>query len=288
MNPRTVLLTTLTLLSGCARETPAREPSRGGGGGGVLARRAEGELVADLSHRGEALLARPLPAPEDSDADRTLRVRWLTPQGARRWRFDGLPVIEARFIPQRDALLVITTDHRLLRLDGPEATPRALDERVFGPLSLDALGRAAVYTRGEVPMLEVVRVDLGDGTVRPLAPTLVPAWSPTLAADGGEVITVASPEGTPGFYRLREGTAPQRWMLPADTPLPTGPTAAVVFGDSLVYESDGALVALGFDGSRRKRLAGAGLPVLVTGAPTLLAHDARGRTLTLGPRDLAP
>lgn len=285
MNARTALPALVALLAAaCARETTARPTPAAA----ALALRAPDEIVLDLSARGEALVARPLPVPEDSDADRTLAVRWLGASGARPWRFANTPVIEARFVPQRGAMLVITTAHELVRVDAPDAAPRTLDTKVYGPLSLDALGRAAVYTRGEVPMLEVVRVDLGTGATRAMAPSLVPAWCPTLANDGREVITVASPEGTPALYRLRDDGAPVRWALPPDTPLPTGPSAPVVFGDALVYESDGALHALGFDGTRRRSLPRVGLPVLVAGAPALLAQDAQRRTLTLTARDLEP
>lgn len=267
-------------LSGCPQErAPAARVD-------AVSHRAADELVLDLSARGEALVARVIPAPEESDADRTLTVRLLAPNGARRWRYADAPVLEARFIPRSEALLVITTGHELVRLDGPDAAPRVIDRRVSPPLSLDALGRAAAYTRGEMPEFEVVRADLQTLTTRAMAPGLVPAWCPTLAGDGREVITVASPDGTPALYRLRDDAPPVRWELPANTALPTGPSAPVVFGDALVYESDGALHTLGLDGVARRTLQGVGLPVLVAGAPTLLAQDAQHRTLVLSPRDL--
>jgi hypothetical protein len=100
------------------------------------------------------------------------------------------------------------------------------------------------------------------------------------------VITGASPECTPALWRIRPDAPPTRWELPADTALPTGPSAPVVFGDLLVYESDGALHTLGFDGTRRRALPGVSLPVLTVGSPTLLAHDARHQPVTLLPRDL--
>lgn len=281
VNARGCLALTL-LLSACSQERAPAPVARLA----PRSARAADELVLDVSAGGDALLARVLPAPENSDADRTLRVRLVTSNGQRRWRFGDAAVIEARFVPRSEALLVITTTHELVRLDGPEAAPRVIDQRVFGPLSLDALGRAVVYTRGEMPELQVVRADLATGETRALAPTLVPAWCPTLAGDGREVITVASPEGTPGLWRIRPDAPPARWELPADTALPTGPSAPVVFGDMLVYESDGALHALGFDGVRRRALPGVSLPVLTVGAPALLAHDARHQPVTLLPRDL--
>jgi hypothetical protein len=275
-------LTLTLMLTACSPERAPTPPARLA----PLSARAADELVLDVSARGDVLLGRVLPVPAQSDADRTLRVRMVTSNGQRRWGFGDTPVIEARFVPRGEALLVITTTHELVRLDGPEAAPRVIDQHVFGPLSLDALGRAAVYTRGEMPELQVVRADLATGETRALAPSLVPAWCPTLAGDGREVITVASPEGTPGLWRIRPDAPPARWDLPADTALPTGPSAPVVFGDMLVYESDGALHALGFDGTRRRSLPGVGLPVLTVGSPALLAHDARHQPVTLLPRDL--
>jgi len=133
-----------------------------------------------------------------------------------------------------------------------------------------------------------VRADLRDGSLREMAPGLVPAWCPTLAGDGREVIVVASPEGTPGLWRLRDDAPPSPWTVPAGTPLPTGPSAPVVFGDALVYESDGALHALGFDGARRRTHPALGLPVLVAGSAALLAQTPQHRAVTLSPRDLEP
>lgn len=280
VNTRTALALVITSL-GCSQErgpAPARI--------NPLSLRSADEVVVDLSARGDSLVARSLPVPEDSDADRTLSVRLLTRDGARRWRFSDTAVIEARFVPRSEALLVLTTAHELVRLDGPDGAPRVLDRGVFPPMSLDALGRAVVYTRGEMPAFEVVRADLVDGSVRAMAPGLVPAWCPVVAGDGREVLVVASPDGTPGMYRLRPDAPPVRWELPLNTPLPTGPSSPVVFGDALVYESDGALHTLGFDGVRRKSLPRMSLPVLVMGAPTLIAHDEAHRTVTLSSRDL--
>ncbi len=251
-----------------------------------FAQRASDEVVIDARADGDLLVGRPLPVPENSDADRTLSLRWLTRGGPRAWRFAGQVALEAHFVPGSGAVLVLTTEHTLLKLDAPEASPATIDREVYGPLSLDATGRRVVYTRGDPPTLEVVCADVSTGTLTPLAPSLTPAWCPALSPDGSEVLVVASPEGTPAFYRIRDGAAPARWEVAPDTPLPTGPSAPVIFGDAVVYESDGALHTLGFDGVSRGSLRGVGLPVHVPGAPTLFTRDATGAVTSLTPREL--
>lgn len=271
------------LFVACASERSSPAPVRD-----PLQLRAPDELLADLSLGGEALVARELPPPEESDADRTVTLRWLTTAGARPWRFHGVPVLEARFLPRDGALLVLTTRHALVALDAPNAEPRVLDEHVYGPLSLDDAGRRVAYTRGEPPELQVIVYDLAGGVATPLAPSLVPSWSPALSADGTEVLVAASPEGSASFWRLRPGSPAQRWDLPADTPMPTGVTAPVLFGDAVVYESEGALRVLGLDGRLRRSLPGVPVALHRAGRAALVAQDARRRVVTLRPSDLEP
>ncbi|MDP3274428.1 MAG: hypothetical protein Q8Q09_04485 [Deltaproteobacteria bacterium] len=223
------------------------------------------EFVLDVSALGDELRARALPVPEQSDADRTLAVRWRLRDGSvRAWAFADRPVLDARFIGRTQALLVLTTQHELLRLDtqNPDATPVTLDREVLGPLSLDDAGRWVVYVRGEMPEYQVMRADI-EGQSQPvaLAPALVPAWSPMITPDGHEVIFVASAEGSPAMFRVRDSGAAHRWMLPPNVPLPTGPSAPVMVGDAMVYESDGAVFRLGLDGSDRGTLPGYSLPI---------------------------
>jgi hypothetical protein len=68
--------------------------------------------------------------------------------------------------------------------------------------------------------------------------------------------------------------------------LPTGPTAPVIFGAWMVYESDGSLCALALDGVSHTSRRGLGLPLHVAGSPTMLAQSPDGTLTTLRPGDL--
>jgi hypothetical protein len=249
-----------------------------------LSLRAADEFVLDVSSAGELLLARELPVPPQSDADRLLEVRWIGARGPRVWAFDGEPVLEARFVPSSNALLVLTREHTLVRVDHPERTgvpPIELDRDALGPLSLDGAGRYVVYTRGEMPDYQLVRAEIATGQTLALAPALIPAWCPTILPDASEVLVVASPTGTPAFYRVREGRAPERWNLAPDTPLPTGPSAAIVVDQTIVYQSDDAVVSLGLDGVLRASLHDRSLPVLSADGARVLVHTSRREALTV-------
>lgn len=254
------------VLGGCARTTTAEAPRPVE----ALSLRAPGELVLDVAANGDALVGRVREAEPESDADRVLRPAWLTRAGRRPWA--GGDALEARWIPGTAAVLALTTGHALTRREAPDAPAVELDRDAYGPLGLDARGTAVVYTRGEPPMLTVVRLDLRTGVATSLAPALVPAWCPALSPDGSEVVVVASPDGAPALYRVREGEAPRPWVVPPGSPLPTGPGAPVVFGDALVFEDEAGLHALGLDGSRRRSLPGVHLPVLAADGLEVLAQ----------------
>lgn len=264
-------------MTGCARTTEAPRPAE------ALSYRAPAEVVLDVAANGDALVAAVLPAEPESDADRVLRPGWLTRAG-RRSTFGG-DVLEVRWIPGTTAVLTRTTARTLTRSETPDGPAVELDRDVTGPLSLDARGTAAVYTKGEGPESTLVRLDLRTGVAAAMAPGMVPAWSPALSADGSEVVFVASPEGRPALYRVRIGEAPRVWSLPPGSPLPTGPGAPVIFGDALVFEDEAGLHALGLDGSARRSLPGVRLPVLSADRRTLLAHRD-GALLRLTARDL--
>lgn len=253
MRSTKAMLGALALL-GCARTTEAPRAS------GALAYREAAEVVLDVAANGEALVGRVLPAEPESDADRALAPTRLTREGRRPWR--DPEVLELRYIPGTTAVLTLTRAHTLTRRPSPDAPAVELDREVFGPLSLDALGTAVVYTRGDPPELTVMRRDLSSGDVVAVAPSLVPAWCPALSADGSEVVVVASPEGHPALFRVRVGEAPRPWVLPPGAPLPMGPNAPLVFGDALVFEDESGLHALGLDGTSRRSLPGVAHPVL--------------------------
>ncbi|MBL8683178.1 MAG: hypothetical protein JNK05_28680 [Myxococcales bacterium] len=275
MKPSRLVL--LSLLVSCTQDPTGSVASR------VTARdpmtlRAQNEVVLDVSSAGEMLVGREIPPPPESDADRLLELRWVTNQGTKAWRFDGDEVLEARFVPRSGAVLVLTREHKLVRVDHPERTQEQgieIDHDVLGPLSIDSAGRYVVYTRGEMPEYQLVRAEIASARAVAMAPSLVPAWCPTIMPDASEVLVVASPAGTPAFYRVREGREPERWELPSETPLPTGPGAAVVVDRTLVYQSDGAVVSLGLDGALRASLEGRSLPVLSADGTRILLHEAQ-------------
>lgn len=247
--------------------------------------RAQDEIVIDVAANGEQLVARETPPLPDSDIDRLLTVRWLANGTARAWRFDGEEILEARFVPNSEALLVITRDHKLVRIDQPEqrdGTPVEIDHDVLGPLSIDREGRSVVYVRGEMADYQLVRADVRSATPEALAPQLVPAWSPTIMPDGSEVLFVATFDGAPRLFRVRPGQQPEQVQLAADTPLPTGPGAAVVIDRTMHYQSDGALVSLSLDQWTFTRRDETLLPVLSADRAHLIVH--RGTT----PSELAP
>jgi len=264
MKTAAMILGAAMAVAGCARTTEAPRPAE------ALSYRASTEVVLDVAANGDALVGRELPAEPESDADRVLSPSWLTRAGRRPWR--GGDVLEARWIPGTTAVLTITTAHTLTRRESPDAPAVELDREVFGPLSLDARGTAVAYTRGDPPMLSLVRLDLRTGVATAMAPGLVPAWCPALSPDGSEVVVVASPEGHPALFRVRGAEAPRPWVLPPGSPLPMGPNAPVVFGDALVFENETGVHSLGLDGSPRRSIPGVRHPVLSADGRSVLAH----------------
>lgn len=246
-----------------ARLSPAAPARPLAGAPGAVARKAPDEILLDLGADGSALVGRVQPAPEDTDGDRILVVRHLGADGHDAPLLGGQPLVEARFTGAGYPLLVLDTEHTLSRIAAPGRSPEVLGQTVYGPLSLSLDGRRVAYTRGDPPMLELVRHDLATGQVVAAAPEVVPAWSPALSPDGSEVIFVASPDGRPEFWRVREGAPARRWAeVGAGVPFPTGPSAPVVFGDALVFEDETGVHSLGLDGTLRRSLPGLHNPVL--------------------------
>ncbi|MEI8256275.1 MAG: hypothetical protein WCJ30_11445 [Deltaproteobacteria bacterium] len=249
-----------------------------------LDHRAPDEVVLDIAANEDAIVGRVEPAPEDSDADRVLTIRWLTGSGARSWRFGGTQALEARFVPRSSAVLVVTVQHTLVRLDRADAEGAVIDHDVLGPLSMDDAGRWVVYTRGEMAAYEVMRAEIATGRTEQMAPDLVPAWCPAITPDGQSVVVVASSGGRPALFRLRQGQPAERWGVPENIPLPTGPAAPLWVDGTFVYESDGALHSLRPDGTH-VYLPGLGLPVR-GGATPVLAQDPTNHLTPLTAREL--
>jgi len=238
----------------------------------AVGRKAADEILLDLARDGSALVGRVEPAPVDTDGDRVMVVRLLGADGRDALVQGGQPVVEVRFTRGAYPLLVLDTEHTLSRIAAPGATAESLATTVYGPLSLSLDGQTVAYTRGEAPMLEVVRHNLATGAVVAVAPGIVPAWSPALSPDGREVIFVASSDGRPEYWRAMEGAEARRWQeVGAGVPFPTGPSAPVVYGDTLVFEDEAGVHSLGLDGTLRRSLPGVHNPVRNPQRTALLA-----------------
>lgn len=287
MKVRNKSLLFVALLVSCSPEPTGTLPANSQ----VISLRSANEILVDVSATGDVLAGRTLPVPEESDADRTLSVRLLTPTGQRPWRYDNVPILEAHFIARSSSILVLTTEHELVRYDRNSREIAVIDRAAYGPVSLDEVGLSAAYTRGEPPELRVVRANIATGATQVIAEELYPAWCPSLSADGSSLLFVASPDGDAYFYRSTANSQAERWELPRSTPLPTGPTAAVMLDDSLTYESDGTLYTLMHRGPHVgtivRTMPGAGLPVHAPGSPELLLQDQRRESVTIAVRELA-
>jgi hypothetical protein len=273
--------------SGCE----SREPSPGARlapvtaapiGSAVLARKAADELVLDLASDGSALVARVEPALPDSDGDRIVVARVLGADGRDHPVLGGQRVVEARFVGGGWPLLVIDTQHALVRVAAPGAAPETLGQSVYGPLSLSDDGRVAAYTRGDPPFLEVVHHTLATGQTVAVAPGVAPAWCPALSPDGREIVFVATTEGRPRWWRGVVGERVGVWeAVGADAPFATGPSAPRVYGDALVFENEAGVHSLGLDGTLRRTLPGLHNPVMPPrGAQVLATRSATDLRLT--------
>ncbi len=235
----------------------------------------------DLSANGEAFVGRVLPVPENSDADRSLMVRWLSNNATRGWPYENEPIIEVHFVQHSSSILVLTTEHSLIRYDRATARSTTIDTAVFGPMSLDQLGQSVVYTRGEPPELRVVQASITAGTTRVVDERLYPAWCPTLSPNGQTIAFVASPDGEAHFYRTTANSQTELWSLPLTTPLPTGPTAPVWTDQQLTYESDGTLYTLSATGTIERAMEGVGLPIHVAGSNGVMVQNRQHQMLEL-------
>jgi hypothetical protein len=190
-----------------------------------------GAVLLDLRSDGTSLQGLPDFAIPEADPVPSLRGLVMAGGRERRWRFDGVSIREARFVPGGGGAVVLTLRGELLWLPALDAAPRALDARVSGPISVAAGGRYLAYVRGEPPELEVFRYDLLTGAAKPVTGDLAPAWCPAISADGQEVLFVSGASGAPALMRGRVGGAAAR-LTAADPPghattVPSGPRAVV-------------------------------------------------------------
>jgi hypothetical protein len=236
--------------------------------------RTSDELIQSISFDGEVLVGRPLAVPENSDADRTLSVRWLARGEHRRFAYDQQPVLEAYFVAHSHDVVLLTTGHQLHVIDASSGQDRTLASSVYGPLSLDRLGHHVAYTYGEPPELRVAVTALATGDTTTLDAQLYPSWSPALSEDGRSVVFVASPDASAHFYRWTRETGAVQWRVDAAVPFPTGPTAPIRLGDRMTYQSDGELCTINESGAMVQRVPGLSLPVLSRDGASVLVHDS--------------
>lgn len=239
---------------------------------GDIVGRAPDELVVDLHPDGDVIVGRVLPAMENSDAPRVLALR-------RQGRTDFEErALDAKIVDDTTTLW-LATDHTL-RLRGA-SDERIIDRDVHGPLALSDDRTRAVYTRGSVPELEVVRATLATNVTERVAPGMVPAWCPTWAGD--DVVFVASPEGSPTLYRRHGAQPPTAITLERGAAFPTGPAAPFVVGTTLVFENEGGLHTRSLTDGTRTDHPGVRQPVAWTASQVVLVHRGDGRGTELVP-----
>lgn len=247
----------LLALAACRSEQGSDRAAARAAVRGEVTGRASDEVVLDVSAGGAAIVGRVAPPLERSDVARVVAARVV----------GGGPsmpvahVLDARF-GASGSLLVLTPDHALTLYEAGRA--KGIDRDVYGPLALSADRRRVAYTRGAAPLLELIVADLVTGAVERAAPGMVPAWCPAWAAD--DVVFVAAHEGQASLYRRRAGQRIEPIALGPGEPFPTGPSAPVVVGATMVFEDESGLHARSLRDGARSDLPGLGLPVVWPGA----------------------
>ena len=258
------------------------------------------EELLDLDGRGTLLLGVVDPVPFRADPLRTLRARLVRGERELPWFFADRPLIDARFVADGSAVLVLDGRRRLMRVDcarepaerrlaGCAAASGPLDEQVEGPLAVSAGGRHVVYLRGEMPLFDVVRLDLETGATELLAAEL-PVWSPAVSPDGSAVLLTASMTGRPELWRLGPGEPlPVQVTRTASDdharPFPNGPSAPIWVDDLLWFEDPAGLHLMRPDGSLIARHADLRSARLLPGSAVVArSRTAPGRFVPVAPR----
>ncbi len=131
-------------------------------------------------------------------------------------------MLDARFLPRSEAVMVVTKSRELGLLQTPDGPSTVLDNEVEAPLSISETGRFLVYSKGEMPFFEISQYDL-DARQAPMATEhMAPAWCPAISSDGGEIVFASSFNGLPRLYRARIGAETPRLVSDRDEdPSPT-------------------------------------------------------------------
>ncbi len=272
-------LVLLVALAGCQQEPqqqrgPSQQPEPVGWSVGRLS----GEVLQDLREDGSRMFATVQAVPPNSDAPRSLIVRWLEAAGGpAKWSFSDQPVLDARLVPRAGGALVITQARTLTWLSSQESKPRELDSQVVAPLSLSADGRFVAYARGEIPDLEIVRFDLEHQAVDSVTQGMAPAWSPALSEDGSRLIFVSGVRGYPDFWEMRQDQVVRlsdRQVNPV--PFPSGPSAPILTESTLTFEDAERIHVVALKPLRLLRSVRGTLPVAAPRRDALLLQDPAG------------
>lgn len=147
------------------------------------------------------------------------------------------PITALHSLPDRQTLLIITEDHKLLALEGDALTQ--LDAQVQGPLSVSPSGRYLAYSRGEEPTFEVARYDMAQRQAQTVSAELLGCWSAAVN-DEGQVVFMSAASGYTELYATPpKGGAPVKLTSleqGQQLPTPTGPSAPLLIGQRLYFE----------------------------------------------------
>ncbi len=274
-----LLLLAALSLSACERDPDAVLRS-------LDSARVPTEVLQDLRDDGARMFATVQPVPPNSDAPRAVIARWVDRDGAKAsWSFDGIPVLDARFVPGSEAALVLTRTRELVLLPSRSAMPSHIDSEVLGPVSVSRNGRYVAYGRGEIPDVEIVRYDLARGQAVGGTQDMAPAWSPVLSEDGSRLLFVSGKTGAPELWELdTDHTAVQRTDRTRDPiPFPTGPSAPIWDRNTIAFEDNDGVRILSVDPPRLLRTVPGTLPLLSTRSRAFVVQDPAG----LAPRSVS-
>jgi hypothetical protein len=188
------------------------------------------EVLLDARDDGATLVGQLAPVLPDTDAP---RVVVLGPE------LGGIEALDARFA---DGGTVVLGTDRVLRMHTAGGEVIALDDEVYGPLSV--AGSKVAYVRGAPPDLELARADLRTGAVEALTHGMAPVWSPALSNDGTEIVFVSSAEGSPRLHRHAGG---EITALPPTHRTPSAPTAPRWTGSTLIFEDESGVAVVDLD-----------------------------------------